>query len=65
MAELKKWDRIRLICMKDDPDPVIPGTLGTVIAVRDYGDWSQVDVHWDNGRQLMLVMPPDQVEQVQ
>jgi hypothetical protein len=48
--------------MPDDPDPIPPGTTGPVTAVRRYGTWAQVDVAWDNGRTLMLVVPPDQVE---
>lgn len=27
--------------------------------------WSQVDVDWDNGRSLMLSMPPDEIERVE
>jgi len=55
-------DRIRLLAMTDDPDPIPLGTTGTVISVRQLGSWSQVDVKWDNGRTLMLVVPPDQFE---
>lgn len=57
-------DRIRLVNMSDDPDDIPPGTTGTVTAVRQHGTWSQVDVDWDNGRRLMLVVPPDEVEVV-
>jgi hypothetical protein len=55
-------DRIRLLAMTDDPDPIPPGTTGTVAAVRHQRTWSQVDVKWDNGRTLMLVVPPDEFE---
>jgi hypothetical protein len=48
--------------MTDDPDPIPPGTTGTVIAVRQLGTRCQVDVAWQNGRTLMLVVPPDQFE---
>jgi hypothetical protein len=58
----KPGDRIRLVAMTDDPDPIPPGTTGTVAAVRYQRTWSQVDVKWDNGRTLMLVVPPDQFE---
>jgi hypothetical protein len=57
-------DRIRLVAMPDDPNPIQPGTMGTVTVVRPHGTWAQVDVAWDNGRKLMLVVPPDQVEVV-
>jgi hypothetical protein len=55
-------DRIRLAAMPDDPDPIPRGSTGTVTAVRHYGTWAQLDVDWDNGRKLMLAVPPDQVE---
>jgi hypothetical protein len=59
-------DRIRLVAMSDDPNPIVPGTTGTVRSVRHCGSgrdaWFQVDVDWDSGRKLMLVVPPDQFE---
>lgn len=61
-------DRIRLLAMSDDPDPIAPGQLGTVLGVSHHGcgkdAWCQIDVAWDNGRTLMLVSPPDQFEVV-
>jgi len=44
----------RICCdgMPDDPYPIEPGTLGSVIRVDDIGS---VMVHWDNGRSLSLV----------
>ena len=62
MTTPQPGDRIRLVAMSDDPDPIPPGTTGTVTAVRQHGTWSQVDVAWDNGRRLMLSVPPDQSE---
>jgi hypothetical protein len=64
MAAPQPGDRIRLVAMSDDPDPIPPGTTGTVTAVRPQRTWAQVDVAWDNGRTLMLVVPPDQFEVV-
>lgn len=59
-------DRIRLLAMPDDPDPIPTGEVGTVIEVTRHGDgknaWHQVDVEWDNGRNLMLTLPPDRIE---
>ncbi len=59
-------DRIRLIAMQDDPDPIQVGSLGTVFHVARHGAgqrlWHQIDVAWDNGRRLMLVSPPDTFE---
>jgi len=58
--------RIRLLSMPDDPHPVPPGTMGIITGVRELGvgreRWLQIDVDWDNGRQLMLASPPDQFE---
>ncbi|NLS92727.1 MAG: DUF4314 domain-containing protein [Planctomycetaceae bacterium] len=64
MITAKPGDRIRLLAMNDDPDPIEPGTTGTVVSVRQQGTWAQVDVKWDNGRTLMLVVPPDRFEVV-
>src|SRR4029077_10138961 len=52
--------RIRLIAMFDDPDPLPPGSLGTVEWVSEIADdhW-QIAVKWDNGRTLNLACPPD------
>lgn len=59
-------DRIRLVAMQDDPDPIQAGQLGTVVRVARHGGgrglWHQIDVAWDSGRTLMLVSPPDQFE---
>ena len=62
IAGLKVGDRIRLIHMVDDPDPVPDGTLGTVSEIYYYNVWTQVSVSWDNGRNLMLASPPDKFE---
>lgn len=58
-GSLKAGDRVRLIAMPDDPDPIPIGTLGVVLAVTDHRDWQQVEVAWDNGRRLMLSLPED------
>ena len=62
IAGLKIGDRIRLIHMVDDPDPVPDGALGTVSEIHYYNVWTQVSVSWDNGRNLMLASPPDKFE---
>ena len=62
-------DRIRLLAMRNDPDPILVGQLGTVVDIRRYDDakgvWHQIDVAWDSGRTLMLVSPPDRFEIIQ
>jgi hypothetical protein len=55
--------------LTDDPDPIQPGQTGTVTSVSLHGRgkdaWHQIDVAWDNGRTLMLVLPPDEYEIVE
>lgn len=62
----RKGDRIRLLAMHDDPDPIQVGQVGTVVGVSRHGGgdgaWRQIDVAWDNGRTLMLVSPPDEFD---
>ena len=58
----KVGDRIRLIHMPEDPDPIPPGSLGTVCAIHLHHSWTQVEVDWDNGRRLMLSLPDDLIE---
>jgi hypothetical protein len=63
-TELKIGDRIRLVSMTDDPDPIPTGALGTIVGVYPQRGWTQVDVNWDSGRSLMLTIPPDRIELV-
>ena len=48
--------RLELISMGKDPDPVPPGTRGTVERVNSYGD---IEMSWDNGRSLSLITGED------
>ncbi|WP_413431546.1 DUF4314 domain-containing protein [Crateriforma spongiae] len=57
-------DRVRLVSMTDDPDPVPAGSTGTVAGVYPQRGWLQLDVDWDNGRSLMLSIPPDVAERI-
>lgn len=53
--ELKPGDRIRLIEMVDDPNPVPVGTEGTVTFVTDLKlGFYQIGVNWDNGNTLSM-----------
>jgi len=62
---LKSGDRVRLISMTDDPVPIPIGATGTVTGLYPQSGWTQVDVEWDNGRSLMLSIPPDVVERIE
>jgi hypothetical protein len=61
-------DRVRLLYMGPDPDPIAPGAEGTVDWLSDLtnfgaagGGW-QVGVRWDSGRRLLLAWPEDRFE---
>lgn len=59
-----KGDRVRLVSMGKDPDPIAPGTEGVVTHVAELkfpGErpQMQVSVNWDNGRRLSCLLPPD------
>ena len=62
VASLCVGDRIRLVHMVDDPDPIPAGTMGTVTEIHIHSDWTQIEVSWDNDRMLMLASPPDKFE---
>lgn len=53
-------DRIELLEMPADPNPIPRGTLGTVEGSQRWDSkcWL-VQVRWDNGRSLQLCIPPD------
>jgi hypothetical protein len=54
----KAGDRIELVEMTD-PFPIAPGERGTVRRLEKLLGSYQVDVAWDCGRTLYLVVPPD------
>jgi hypothetical protein len=60
-------DRIELVAMPDDPNPVRKGTRGTVREVMlEYPrhDQTVLAVDWDDGRTLNVVLPLDQIKLV-
>jgi hypothetical protein len=56
MPTVKKGDRIELIEMVDDPNPIEKGEKGTVQGIDGLG---HILVKWDNGRSLSLVPEVD------
>lgn len=58
---VKPGDRIELVSMLNDPDPIPTGTTGTVVRVGrsiEPGHY-QIGVDWDIDRSLHLEVPPD------
>lgn len=62
MSDITVYDllnkRVRLIEMNEDPNPILPGTEGTVYNTG--GDI--INVKWDNGRTLGMVWGVDVFE---
>ena len=61
MRTVKPGDRIRLVHMPDDPDPIPAGSEGVVTNVTT-GPLAQIAVAWENGRSLALVPEVDVFE---
>lgn len=62
----KEGDRIELVSMTDDPDPIKPGTLGTIESVFEWNKIeTQLSVRWDNGRTLGVCLPMDVVRKIE
>ena len=53
---MKVGERVKLISMGNDPDPVESGLEGTIYHIGG----GVVNVDWDNGRTLGLVIGEDQ-----
>ena len=49
-------DRIRLLSMPDDPDPIPAGATGTVRSVTT-GAFAQIEVDWDNSQRTLALVP--------
>ena len=52
----------------EDPDPIIPGTKGIVDHIKTlrFGDEYEehVDVNWENGRTLKVMLPYDKIKRI-
>ena len=64
MTTIRTGDRIRLLHMPDDPDPIPAGSTGTIESVTE-GPLGQVWVRWDSGRSLALVPGVDRFEVIE
>jgi len=60
MREPAIGQRIELIEMVDDPQPIEPGTQGTVTHVGA----DVINIKWDNGRTLGVVMGVDKYKTI-
>ena len=55
-------EKIELIAMPNDPNPIPSGTKGSVESVTNIGHGEyQIGVKWENGRTLMLILPHDKI----
>ena len=57
MPLCKPGDRIRLVNMPDDPDPIAAGSTGTVTGITG-GVLGQISVTWDSPLRRRLVLIP-------
>jgi hypothetical protein len=66
IKDLKIGDRIKLVSMDNDPNPIPVGAKGTVMRMEKlpFEGETQVEVEWDNGRSLSLIFPFDKFELV-
>lgn len=64
-AMIRTGDRIRLLSMPDDPDPIPVGSTGTIVSVTE-GPLGQVGVKWDDSsRSLSLIPGVDRFEVIE
>jgi hypothetical protein len=59
-------DTIRLIKMVDDPNPINPNTIGVIREIVPISMFNEdhLDVDWENGRKLKLIVGIDQFERI-
>ena len=51
--------RISLVSMANDPVPIEAGNQGVATKIRHFGEWAQIEVDWENGKPIMMSIPPD------
>lgn len=64
--QYKVGDRVKLVKMGNDPDPIPVGTEGEVTHVQYIPSFkeTQIGVHWDNGRTLSVILPQDKIAKI-
>jgi len=62
-TKMKDGDRVKLVLLIGDRDPMPEGTLGTIVKanVTILGSM-RYDVHWDCDIKCAVFVPPDRVE---
>ena len=62
-TKMKDGDRVKLVLLIGERDPMPEGTLGTIMAcsVTSLGTM-RYDVHWDCDTKCAVFVPPDRVE---
>ncbi len=61
---LQAYDRVELLAMPNDPDPIPVGTKGIVANAVNVQGQMIYDVKWDNGRTLNLLEGEDEWRKV-
>jgi hypothetical protein len=56
MTPVKPGDRIRLIAMPEDPDPIPAGSEGVVVAVTE-GPLAQIEERWIGIDRFLALIP--------
>ena len=62
-TKMKDGDRVKLVLLIGERDPMPEGTLGTIMAcsITSLGTM-RYDVHWDCDTKCAVFVPPDRVE---
>lgn len=62
MLEVKSGQRIKLISMPNDPNPIPCGATGMITDVNKFGEGANLSVRWDppyQTRSLNILVPED------
>jgi len=57
-------DKIKLLRMVNDPDPIETGSIGTITSIVNIGKETIINVDWDNNRSLNVILPYDRIVKV-